>query len=58
MGLGFRSVSVAPSAIGPLKAMIRKTSLPEIEAAVGALMKGDRGAREKLKSLSEASDLS
>jgi phosphotransferase system enzyme I (PtsP) len=58
IGLGFRSVSVAPSAIGPLKAMIRKSSVPEIEATVSALMKGDRGARETLKVLSEASDLS
>ena len=40
-GIGFRSVSVSASAIGPVKAMLRETKLAEVEALVNHALDGE-----------------
>lgn len=34
LGLGIRRLSITPAAVGPIKAMVRRVSVPEIEAAM------------------------
>ncbi len=59
IGLGFRSLSVSPSSIGSLKAMIREANLSEIERAVAKLTQDeDADARELLATLAQAAELS
>ena len=59
IGLGFRSLSVSPSSIGSLKAMIREANLSEVERAVAKLTQGeDVDARELLAALAQAAELS
>lgn len=57
IGLGYRSLSVSPAAIGPLKAMIRQIRLSDIEEAVANLLRtDDDAARERLVELASAAD--
>lgn len=50
VGLGFRNLSVAPPAIGPVKTMIRSLSVAPLVAYMTSLLNGpDRSAREKLR---------
>lgn len=50
IGLGFRNLSVAPPAIGPVKTMIRSLSVAPLAAYMESLLNGpDRSAREKLR---------
>ena len=37
VGLGFRALSMAPSSIGPVKAMIRSLDLPALTEFIGSL---------------------
>jgi phosphotransferase system, enzyme I, PtsP len=41
LGVGYRSISMTPAAIGPVKAMLRELSLCELEAHMDALLEGD-----------------
>ncbi|MSO54835.1 MAG: phosphoenolpyruvate--protein phosphotransferase [Rhodospirillales bacterium] len=50
VGLGFRSLSVAPPAVGPVKAMIRSVDIGEIERFVRTLLDATRSSvRENLR---------
>jgi phosphotransferase system enzyme I (PtsP) len=58
LGLGFRSLSIAPSSIGPIKAMVRANDMARLEALVAALLSGqdDGSAREELERLTKAAE--
>ena len=50
IGLGFRSLSVAPSAVGPVKAMLRSSELAPLESYVRSLAGlPDRSVRGRLR---------
>jgi phosphotransferase system enzyme I (PtsP) len=50
IGIGFRSLSVAPSAVGPIKLMIRRLDVGELSAYMENLYdSADHSVREKLK---------
>lgn len=54
IGLGFRSLSVAPSAVGPVKTMIRSLGLTPLSAVVGGLLDlSDRSVRAKLRGFAQ-----
>jgi phosphotransferase system enzyme I (PtsP) len=58
IGLGFRSLSVSPASIGPLKSMIREANIAELQKAVGKLVEGENAdARELLTTLAAASEI-
>jgi phosphotransferase system enzyme I (PtsP) len=58
IGLGFRSLSVSPASIGPLKSMIREANIAELQKAVGKLLEGENAdARELLTTLAAASEI-
>ncbi len=59
IGLGYRSLSVSPAAIGPLKAMIRKTKLADVQSAVADLLRNDDDqARQRFIDLASVADAS
>ncbi len=58
IGTGYDILSVAPSAIGPLKALLRQITMTEIQETVSALMNGDLVARQKLQDLASLADQS
>jgi phosphotransferase system enzyme I (PtsP) len=43
VAIGYRSLSLAPSAVGPVKAMLLEVDLPKVEALVGPLLDGPAG---------------
>jgi phosphotransferase system enzyme I (PtsP) len=50
IGLGFRSLSMAPSAIGPVKAMVRSVALAPLARYLGSLLdEPDHSVRERLR---------
>jgi phosphotransferase system enzyme I (PtsP) len=52
LAIGYRSLSMSPSAIGPVKSMILATNLDEVEVFLASLLASDDGApslREKLR---------
>jgi len=50
IGLGFRNLSMSPSAIGPVKAMVRSLDVgPLRQYLAGAIRLGDHSLREKLR---------
>jgi phosphotransferase system enzyme I (PtsP) len=56
IALGYRSLSMSPSSIGPVKAMVRSVHLGEAQAFVQALLEADDGAsslREKLRAYAD-----
>ena len=54
IGLGFRSLSMAPASIGPVKAMIRSMHAERARAQVHKLMAGGEGSiREGLRRFAE-----
>ncbi len=57
VGLGYRSLSVSSSSIGALKAMLRQSTLAEIEETVAGLMLGSKPARARLAEMAKAADL-
>jgi phosphotransferase system enzyme I (PtsP) len=58
IGTGYDILSVAPSAIGPLKALLRQITMSEIQDTVSAMMNGDLAARQKLQDLASLADQS
>ena len=58
IGTGYDILSVAPSAIGPLKALLRQITMTEIQETVSAMMNGDLAARQKLQDLASLADQS
>ncbi len=58
IGLGFRSISMAPASIGPVKAMILATNAEEIQRYVLDLMEhGREDIRERLIDFARAHDI-
>jgi phosphotransferase system enzyme I (PtsP) len=58
IGLGFRSISMAPASIGPVKAMVLATRADEIQRYVLDLMHhGREDIRERLKDFARAHDI-
>jgi phosphotransferase system, enzyme I, PtsP len=58
IGLGFRSISMAPAAIGPVKSMILSLDAAAIERKVGDILEdGDGNIRGILKRFAEANDI-
>jgi phosphotransferase system enzyme I (PtsP) len=58
--IGYRSLSVAPSAVGPVKAMLLDLDADKVAALVDPLLKGQAGAvsvRDKLKEFAAANGL-
>lgn len=58
LGLGFRSLSIAPSSIGPIKAMLRANDMARLETLVAMLLSAedDGTAREELEHLTKAAE--
>ncbi|MFC5066842.1 phosphoenolpyruvate--protein phosphotransferase [Flaviflagellibacter deserti] len=56
VGLGYRALSVSSSSIGALKAMLRQSTLAEIEETVAAMMEGSKPARARLAEMAKAAD--
>ena len=55
LGLGFRSISMAPASIGPVKAMLMSVDTGPLGAAVQALVAAGTGSlRAELKAIAEA----
>ncbi|HTV31672.1 MAG TPA: phosphoenolpyruvate--protein phosphotransferase [Methylocella sp.] len=57
LAIGYRSLSMAPTAIGPVKAMILATNLREAEAFVASLLEeteGGHSLRDKLRKFAKA----
>ena len=55
IGLGFRSLSVSPASVGPIKAMIRSLDASRIAARLDDLMeRGDGNIRTSLKAFAES----
>jgi phosphotransferase system enzyme I (PtsP) len=55
IGLGFRSLSVSPASVGPVKAMIRSLDASRITARLdGLLERGDGDIRSALKAFAES----
>jgi phosphotransferase system enzyme I (PtsP) len=58
IALGFRSLSMAPASIGPVKAMVRSMHAGRAEAAVrNLMMESDGNLRDKLRRFAEAEGL-
>ncbi|PWB79392.1 MAG: phosphoenolpyruvate--protein phosphotransferase [Methylocystaceae bacterium] len=60
LALGYRSLSMSPSAIGPVKAMILATNVEETEVFLASLLADEDGApslREKLREYAIARDI-
>jgi phosphotransferase system enzyme I (PtsP) len=61
IGLGFRSISMTPSAIGPVKAMIVAVDLVRLEEAMAEILKaGSRpgsSVRERLEAFAESNGI-
>jgi phosphotransferase system enzyme I (PtsP) len=60
VGLGYRSLSLVPSAIGPVKAMLLETDAAKAEKLVTALITkpdGSGSVREKLAAFASAEGL-
>ena len=60
VGLGYRSLSLVPSAIGPVKAMLLETDAAKAAALVTALLAkpdGSGSVREKLAAFAQAEGL-
>lgn len=58
IALGFRSLSMAPASIGPVKAMVRSMHAGRAQAFVRKLMaEGEGSVRDKLKRFAEAEGL-
>ena len=60
VGLGYRSLSLVPSAIGPVKAMLLETDAAKAEALVNALLAkpdGSGSVRDKLAAFASAEGL-
>jgi phosphotransferase system enzyme I (PtsP) len=58
IGLGFRSISMAPASIGPVKAMILKTSAAEIQRYILDLIDhGREDIRQRLADFARAHDI-
>ncbi|MEQ8194140.1 MAG: phosphoenolpyruvate--protein phosphotransferase [Rhodospirillales bacterium] len=50
IGLGFRALSISPSTVGPIKAMIRSLPVPPLQAFLDSLLDGPQhSVRETLK---------
>ena len=50
IGLGFRNLSVVPSSVGPVKAMVRSLNVGDLEKYLVTIMNlDDRSLREKLR---------
>ncbi len=61
VALGYRSLSMSPSSIGPVKAMIRGLDLAKTRDFLEALLQSDDGApslREKLRDFANAQGVS
>jgi phosphotransferase system enzyme I (PtsP) len=61
LALGYRSLSMSPSAIGPVKSMILSLDLNEAQAFMATLLATDDGAsslREKLRDYALSQDVS
>ncbi len=59
IGLGFRRLSVAPAAVGPVKAMLRDTEVAPLARYVRSLAGGaDHSARDKLRAYALDHDIS
>ena len=55
IGLGFRSLSVSPAAVGPAKAMIRSLDCARVTARLSALIeRGEPDIRAALKAFAES----
>jgi len=58
IGLGYRSISMAPASIGPVKAMILATNATEIERYVLDLAEhGREDIRDRLADFARAHDI-
>jgi phosphotransferase system enzyme I (PtsP) len=58
IGLGFRSLSMAPASIGPVKAMVRSLDAERAQAFVRKLvLEGEGSVRDKLKQFAEREGL-
>lgn len=55
IGLGYRSLSMAPASIGPVKAMVLSLDATRLEATMQDVLKGDPGAslRSKLQAFAQ-----
>jgi phosphotransferase system, enzyme I, PtsP len=56
IGLGYRSISMSPAAIGPVKAMLLELHVGRISALMDDILgcrAGDRSARERLKAFAD-----
>jgi phosphotransferase system, enzyme I, PtsP len=58
IGTGYDILSVAPSSIGPLKALLRQITMADILETVAAVMDGDLSARQRLQDLASLADQS
>jgi phosphotransferase system enzyme I (PtsP) len=60
LALGYRSLSMSPSSIGPVKAMILSLNLEEAQVYLASLLAADDGApslREKLRDFAKAREI-
>jgi phosphotransferase system, enzyme I, PtsP len=58
VGLGYRSLSVSPVSVGPIKALIRSTSAARVGALIDDLMaRGEVNVRAALKAFADAERL-
>ena len=48
LGLGYRSLSMSPDSLGPVKAMIRSTDISKLTDFIGRALTGDRGSLRAL----------
>jgi phosphotransferase system enzyme I (PtsP) len=56
IGLGFRSLSMAPASVGPVKAMIRSLDTSNLQRVLDGLLEGHATSlREDLKSFAAES---
>jgi phosphotransferase system enzyme I (PtsP) len=54
IGLGFRSLSMAPPAVGPVKTMLRSLNVVELRKYLSTLyLLGDHSLREKLRAFAK-----
>jgi signal transduction protein with GAF and PtsI domain len=58
IGAGYDVLSVSPSSIGPLKALLRQITMTDIMETVAAVMDGDLSARQRLQDLASLADQS
>jgi phosphotransferase system enzyme I (PtsP) len=58
IGLGYRSISMAAAAIGPVKAMVRSVHLAKLESVMDTITsKGGFDVRERLKEFAMQNDV-